>query len=659
MNILIPHKWLLEHLETDASVKKIQECLSLCGPSVERIYDRNGDVVYDIEITTNRVDAMSIRGIAREAAVILPQFGFKAKLKKKEKKALRTIKSTDKLPLPKVVNNPKLCKRTICIILKDVKRTPTPEWMAKRLSMIEMNIHESAIDITNYITHELGHPCHAFDYDKLMATGGKIIIKQATAGKKFTTLDGENYTTVGGEIVFENNKEEIIDLPAIKGTANTSIDDKTNNILLWLETLDAKKVRHASMTHAIRTVAAQLEEKKVDPTLAKDVLLRGVELYQDLCQAKIASEIYDDFPGEKELKTVKISNSRIEEYLGIKLKDEQIKQIMTNLGCQVQISKDGEISTYSITPPSYRPDLTIAADIIEELARIYGYHNLPSILMPSRIPTTYPKDTNFILENMVKHYLVNIGYQEMYTYSMVSAKIAKESDYNLDNHLKIANPLTEDNIYMRRSLIPSLIEAVNANPNRNNLSVFEMANIYHKKDEKELPNEILSLGLISTKPYEQVKGDLDSLLDKLHISNITIEQNNNDQAYIVVNNDKLGKIKIKQNKTTIELIWSQILKHAKNHPTYHPIPKTNSIIEDLTFTIKGKTQIGSIIKNIKQVNEYIKNVKLKDTYQNNYSFTIEYLNPESNIAKEDVEPIRKKIVKLINKHHNGELVGEV
>jgi phenylalanyl-tRNA synthetase beta chain len=305
MNILIPHQWLLEHLDTKATPKKIQEILSLSGPSVEHIYRKQQEEVYDIEVTTNRVDSMSIRGIAREAAVILSQAGIPSQLKSlKLKNQKELIIQGESLPLPQINNNPEISKRVLCVILKNVKKTPTPNWMAKRLLQTDMNVHDSVIDITNYITHELGHPCHAFDYDKLMKSGGVINIVEAEKNEKFTTLDGLDFVTVGGEVVFKNAKNEIIDLPSIKGTANTSIDDNTTNVLLLLESIIAPKVRFASMTHAIRTTAAQLMEKNVDPNLAELVLLRGIELYQQLCKAQIGSQIFDDFP----VKTVPAAN---------------------------------------------------------------------------------------------------------------------------------------------------------------------------------------------------------------------------------------------------------------------------------------------------------------------------------------------------------------
>ncbi|GIK83567.1 MAG: phenylalanine--tRNA ligase beta subunit [Patescibacteria group bacterium] len=662
MNILIPHTWLLEHLDTDADPKKIQEYVSLCGPSVERIYDIESDKVYDIEVTTNRVDGMSIRGIAREAAVILQQFGIKAKLKPNNlPQTLRP--ETEVLPLPKISNDPKLSKRLICVVLKGVQRNPTPEWMAKRLLQTEQNVHDAVIDITNYVTHELGHPCHAFDYDKLMRTGGEINVVEAKAGEKFITLDANEFETVGGEVVFKNGEGDIIDLPSIKGTANTSIDDTTQNVLLLLESIKAEKVRFASMTHAIRTVAAQLMEKNVDPNLAKDVLVRGAQLYQELCNAQIASEIYDDFPGNQPLKPVEVKLETIHEYLGTDaagkqvLTTQEIISILEQLECTVT-SKN---QTLIIQPPSFRPDLTIPADIVEEIARIYGYHKLPSVIMDTQIPTEKQKGVNFTLENRIKRFLASIGLQEIYSYSMVSEQIALQTD-SLENHLKLQNPLTDDRIYLRKSLIPSLNEILDQNSHISDLSVFEIANVYLPK-KNDLPNESLRLSIVSTKPYREVRGILESLLAQFFVTNLQVTQNSDTTGTILVSeNDKeigLGIVTMQSNnRVAIELEFSQLLLILKTHPTYQSIPKTAIVTEDMTFTLPKKIRVGEIMKVMSEVSTLITKVELKDIYNRNYSFAITYHDPKQNIASDDLKPVRKKIVQELEKHQ-GILVGTV
>lgn len=650
MNILIPHQWLLEHLDTDVSPKELQKLVSLSGPSIERIYNREGDKVYDIEVTTNRVDSMSIRGIARESAVILNQFGHKARLKKFTPNKVR-ISTKETLPLPKITNDPKLCKRISCVILKNVQKTTTPEWMAKRLQQTDMSVHNSVIDITNYITHELGHPCHAFDYDKVMNTGGELIVTQAGKDESFTTLDGNKFETLGGEVVFKNGKGEIIDLPSIKGTANTSIDNKTKNVLLLLESIMAPKVRFASMSHSIRTTAAQLMEKNVDPNLIPLTLEFGVQLYTDLCQAEIASEVYDNFPGKVNLEPVSLSLKKLKNYLGISLEIKTIKKILEDLGCEIKTDNKKVI----VQPPTFRPDLTIPADIIEEIARIYGYHNLPSVLMKSAIPLEKPQGINFAIENKIKRFMSAIGWQEIYSYSIVSKEIALQSGESLTNHLKLQNPLTDDKVYLRRSLIPSLVEVININPLEKNLSVFEIANIYIPNKSGELPDEELHLCLVSNKPYREVRGDFEATLRQLFIKEVEI----NKKGDIIVKNSMIGQVSQVENLTAIDLEFKKLLKYVKNHPAYQAIPKTSFINEDLTFQINKATAIGKIIKEIEQQSPLITAVKLKDQYKDNYTFSLEYHDPTKNLSNTDVEPIRKGIVTTVSEKFSAQLIGQI
>lgn len=656
MNILIPHSWLLEHLETAAKPEQIQEFLSLSGPSVERINDQNGEAVYDIEITTNRVDSMSVRGVAREAAAILPQFGIAAKLKPVD--LPEVPKASSPLPLPTILENDELNNRTICVVLRSVNRAETPKWMADRLEQIEMNVHDATIDITNYITHELGYPCHAFDYDKLVSTGNEIRIVEASPEETFTTLDGESFTTVGGEVVFKNGEGIIIDLPSIKGTKNTSIDESTKNVLLLMESIDANKVRFASMTHAIRTTAAQLMEKNVDPNLATNVMKMGVKLYQEICQAEVASEVYDHFPNQKSPQQIKITAEKLAEYLGFNLPLSEAATMLEKLECKTELSNN----VLTVFPPSFRPDIVIPADVIEEIARLYGYHNISSVLMPTAIPLKKPSDTNFHLENTIKEFLATIGWQEMYTYSMVSETEAVASGISLEEHLKIANPLTEDKVYLRRSLIPSLKTAIDNNPEKSPVSVFEIANTYLPQDQA-LPKEILTLAMISTREYRAVRGDLEALFVKLHINDYNIIPTEaNDQVGIIQAGklkETLGQISIKNNQVHIELIMTLLVKLSSSHPTYKALPKNAALIEDLTFTLDQKTRVGLMIQALSKADPMIESVHLKTIYNRNFTFTIIYRHPDQPISSEMVAPIRKQLVSLVESDWQGHLVGEL
>lgn len=659
MNILIPHSWLLEHLETTATPQQIQELLSLSGPSVERIYDKDGEPVYDIEVTTNRVDSMCVRGIAREAAVILSEAGIPSQLKSVSH-AVPVI-GEQQLTLPHVIDKEGLCKRTLAVVLSNVSHAPTPDWMAKRLTWIEQNIHDAMIDITNYVTHELGHPCHAFDYDKVMKLGGTIEVRTAQAGQTFTTLDGASFTTVGGEIVFTNASGEIIDFPAIKGTANTSVDKSTQNVLFWIESLPAEKVRHGSMSHAIRTVAAQLNEKNVDPCMADDVVKKAIELYTSICGAQQASDVLDVFVHKPQPQIITVPLSTCSRYLGIELPVAQIKDILIKLGCIVEVSAD----TLVVTPPTFRPDITIPADIVEEIARIYGYHRLPSVLMDTAIPTIYPQGVDFALESKTKRFLATVGLQEVFTYSLVSEKIAQESGYSLDEHLALQNPLTEDRVYLRRTLIPSLREVCTANPQRSQLSVFEFAHTY-QPSRGELPQQDMHLTLYIQLPYRAARGILEVYARQvLFMPELTIKSMAGaPQGTILVatanSEHTLGTIEVDSfGATCIDLVWREVLKHARKHPEYHPQPKYPAITEDLTFTLHHAVTVGSVIETIRGIDPLIHSVDLLGLYKKNTSFRITYLDVSKPLSSAEVEPLRKKIVAVIAEKQLGVLVGEL
>jgi phenylalanyl-tRNA synthetase beta chain len=676
MNILIPHHWLLDHLKTTASPAQIQKYLSLCGPSVERTIKVKGQPVYDIEVTTNRVDMMSVRGIAREAAAILPEFNIPAKLKPLNIPSLSSL-STKPLAL-RIVNDPKLCHRILAIKLKNTIIKASPKWLQDRLIEVGQRPLNNVIDITNYITWEIGHPIHAFDYDRLK--NKTIIIRLAQKGETLTTLDDQTHTMVGGEVVFDDGTGEIIDLPGIMGTKNTVVTNQTKNVLLWIESVVPEKIRFTSMTHAIRSQAAVLNEKSVDPELGLTAILRAVSLYQKITKAQLGSKLVDIYPQKPNLKTTTLTQKLLDTYLGIQLKPQRVIRILKNLGCQVKTTQHSRTSpglnldklhpiSYSITPPTWRAqDLTIPAEYVEEIARIYGYHNLPSVVMATPIPDT-PPDENFKLEHQIKQWLADWGLQEVYTYSMVSKPLVLQSGNKLKDHLKIKNSLSDDWVYLRRSLIPSHLQVITDNQNKELVSIFEMANVYHPK-KNDLPHEELQLTITTTQKYSYLKGILDALLQKLFITNTSIIPVEKADAPFIDNQtaeiyaDKtfigyIGGVGYRQKTYCLELLVKPLLKVAHTHPRYIPVIATPPIIEDLTFTLPPKTYLGEVIETISKQSQLIESVDLTKTYQQNYTFQITYRNPKKSLTDKDILPLRKKIVSALKKSFSAALVGKL
>lgn len=657
MNILIPHSWLLEHLQTAAKPEDIQKQLSLSGPSIERIYEIEGEPVYDIEVTTNRVDSMSVRGIAREAAVILTQAGFPSKLKPEGPlpgfMVNPLFKRNKQLPLPNIVNDVTLCRRIMCVVLADVSHESSPIWMQTRLKQVGINVHDAIIDITNYITHDLGHPCHAFDYDKVMALGGMIKIKKAAKEKQLTLLDGTKITTQGGEVVFENEHGEIIDLPGIKGTANTGVTNATVNVLFWIESIEPSLIRFTSMTHAIRTVAAQLNEKNVDPELATATLAKGIQLFSELAAAKPIPETFLDLYSEKrELPVIKVPLSRVQEYLGILVNPKTITDILKSLGCTVDPQEDA----IDVQPPSWRPDITIPEDVVEEIARIYGYHKLPSVLMDGSIPTNRPSDTNFGLEHQAKSLLAHLGGFEVYTYSMISEKAAKLESDNLETtHLKLKNPLTEDMVYLRRTLWTSHVDILKL---QSPPFVFELANTYVPNTSSgTLPKEELHLTLSSAKEERHLKGVLSAILASLYLPPASYKVKGKSEAQIYASDILLGRLIFYHNLTFIDLDWKTLVMTARKYPSVRPISKLSPIIEDMTFSFNKPIYVEEIMSAIKTVSPLIDHIEFKDVFKHNYSFTI-YYQPKEEMKTEEIAPLRKKIAEVLETY-NGSIVGKL
>jgi phenylalanyl-tRNA synthetase beta chain len=643
MNILIPYSWLKEHVQTNANAKQFANSLSLCGPTVNRLIKNDDDYIFDIEVTTNRVDAMSVRGIAREAAAILPQFGYRAKLKPL---VFPDIKSDKPLGI-KIVDKENLSKRTLAIKLTNITLAPSPKWLADRLISVGQRPLANAIDITNYVMWEIGHPIHAFDYDKISEK--KIVIRKASEGEKLITLDNKIRILKGGEIVFDDSKGEIIDLPGIMGTKNTVVDKDSKNILLWIESLDPASIRRVSMSLSLRSQAAVLNEKGIDPQLALDAILRAIDLYQVICSAKISSRLIDTNPKKYTKKSITIGNDFINQRLGINISPDRCKNILEKLGFEVK----AKTNNLKVFIPSWRAlDILIPEDIIEEIARIYGYFHLPSKLPEGKLPSR-PTDNPFDFEKHLKRIMADMKAIEIYTLSLVAKK------YVSQNALKLKNPLGNEMEYLRTSLMPSLEEAVKLNSNQKDpYLIFEVANTYHAVKDN-LPEEKMTLaGVFANTGYRKAKGVVESLLEKLNINYNFVQEEADGflaskRLAVYCNNKLLGEFGINLNSFLYFEFYTESLRSAfRPIAGYRHIPKYPPQIEDLTLIFPEKTLIGKALDIIKK-QKHISNATLVDTYKDSYTFRVWYQNPKKTLTDSEVEEIRKKLLSDLKKKCAG------
>lgn len=643
MNIKILDSWLREYLKTKASPREIAQALSLTSLSVEKVEKLEEDFIYEMEITTNRPDLFSILGIAREASAVLPQFEIGAIFS-----PLNLTKGEENLtPFPiQIENNPKLVNR-ICAVVMEVKIGKSPVEISKRLESTDIRSLNNVIDVTNYVMRTVGHPTHVFDFDRLGAK--KIKIREGRTGEKIITLDGKTYLLQGGEIVAADENNKIIDLLGIMGLANTVVTDKTTKILYFVDNNDKAKIRQTSMGLGIRTDAATLNEKGVDPNLAIDALNYGIELFTKNANGKQLSNILDIYDNKPKEKSVKVSFEKINKVIGVKIEEKKAVDSLRALGFKVK-QTEGNLS---VNVPSFRSnDVENEEDIIEEISRIYGYYKLPSILPPQ---TSDKKVFNYIndfyFEQKVKNAMKYWGYTESYTYSFVSEEMYQGP---IEEAVEVANPLTSDFVYMRNSLIPSLLKVVDENKNFEEIKIFEIANIYLKRDKK-LPLEIPTFSGVLKKEnasFYEIKGLVEEVLLDLGVNNLLFKKSTKSSlgASLYIEKDYIGEIEVLDSDIVdFELNFKTILKYANVKKEFVEFAKFPPVVEDLTLVVPDKISSDDTISFIKQQDSKIAEVNFVDSYQDSKTFHIVYQDPQKNLTKKEVFEIRKKILENLGK----------
>jgi len=641
MNIKILDSWLREYVKTKATPEKIGELLSLSSVSVERIEKFGNDFTYDIEVTTNRPDLMSVIGIARETTTVLKQNGIEAEFLPPKLTQLQTPKKD----LIKIENDPKLVNR-LCAAVMEVEIGDSPKEIKDRLESSGTRSLNNLIDVTNYVMKTIGHPTHVFDFDRLNTQ--VLTIREAKKGEIIKTLDEKTYTLNGGEIVAVNDKDEIIDLLGIMGLKNSVVTEKTKRILFFINNNEPNKIRKASMSLGIRTEAAVVNEKNLDRELAFDALLYGIQLYKQIAKGEVISDIIDIYPNKLREKNIEVSLEKINKIIGAEIDPEKALESLSALGFKATIG-NGKIK---VKVPSFRiGDVEIEEDVIEEIARIYGYQNLPSVLpiQTQIIPHQFANE--FYFENKIKQAMKYWGFTETYTYSMVSEELLEGP---LAEAVEIDNPLNEEFVYMRKTLVPSLLKVVSDNKSDETIKIFEIANIYNKRPNS-LPEEILSFAGVIKKEkisFYEAKGIIEQLCFDSGIKKLSFRQSEKagNGASIYINKDYLGEIEILDTHLIdFELNFALLLKNASIKKEYKPLGKFPPIVEDLSITVDTNIKTEELITCIQSQSALITDVTLKDSYRDSRTFHIYYKDPEKNLTNEDVSKIREKIITSLQK----------
>ncbi len=650
MNIKILDSWLREYLKTKSTPKQIARNLSLAIVCIEHVDRYKNDFIYDIEVTTNRPDLASVVGLAQEAAAVLPQFGIQASFIPPK---LVEPKEKPTQPVPLVIKNDNTLVNRICAVVMNVTLKPSPQDIQGRLEASGMRSLNNLIDITNYVMRTIGHPTHVFDYDRIAR--GTLVIRASRKGESIITLNGKKHILAGGDIIAEDGDGTIVDLLGVMGLENSVTTDSTKRILYFIDNNNSTRIRNTSMHLGIRTEAAVLNEKDIDPELVYNALLFGIELYKKTAQASIASDLIDIYPNKVTARKIQINEEKINSIIGVPIPLQQSNAILTNLGFKTKI-KGKTIDV--VVPTSRTQDISQEEDLVEEIARLYGYHNIPSVLPPFVSPVIQPLEkSDFFWEQKAKEALKYWGFTECYTYSFVSEDMYEGP---AEEGLAIKNPLNEEGAYMRRTLIPSLLHVIKENPQKETVRIFEVANVYIPSTNN-LPIETLRLGIVIKKQevsYFELKGVIEQLLTDLGINQITFKKRSSGGlgADVFIGTECIGELEILDDSlVNAELNFDGIKQHATLKKKFKPLVKYPPIIEDLAFIIDENMLTADIIEEIKKQSSLIVSAWLLDQYKLTRTFHIVYQHPEKNLTNEHVREVRYKITNTLKKKFDATL----
>ena len=645
-----PISWLKEYVDITSNINDLMWKMTEIGLTCESYDEIEGDKILDIEVTPNRPDWLSITGIAREIAII----------------------ENSKLTLPKLSDIPKptqnlpinisfktnLTGGYAGITISGVKVGDSPAWMQKRLISIGLRPINNLVDITNYVMFELGCPIHVFDYDKFLSTD--LSMQLSKGSEEFVSVDGLKYKLPPDTLIIKDTNR-VIDLCGIKGGQNTGISESTKNIFIHTPIYNGSYIRKTSQALKLKSDASYIYERGPNPKIIPDTLKRVVTLVLELAGGEVASKPIFKIDKFIKDKIISFDLDDLNKFLGISIQKELVLKILEHLDFSPKITG----ATIKCIVPNFRSDVNLVEDIYEEIARIYSYNKFPRTL-PSgkmasvKIPYFYDREFELVLKNIVS----SAGYFEISSEALTSKEIIEKSGLNPENHIRIANPVSAEYEFMRTSLIPTLLAGIKVNT-QENLKIFEYGKVYFAPVEKATEVYKIS-GVLRNSNFENVKGLVDLVLEKLNITNFEIKSfaishglwHPNRAGVIEMDGEELGIFgeispKVLHNLTIKGEIFGfeldvTILKKFRNSYLFKPIPKFPPQIEDVTLVIKGKTEVGKVINEIKRAS-FVDDVTMLGTYQNTISIRINYSDVNKTLTDKEVAEIRKSILGTLSK----------
>ena len=669
--LTIPSAFVEDHKKDGIYILDHQDSFEL-GMDVRDVLGIN-DALIEFEITSNRPDCRSIIGIAREAAVTLGK-----ELKYPEIK----VQACDEEMSFEIDIQTDLCKRYCGRVVKDVKVGPSPYWMQRKLIEAGMRPISNIVDITNYVMLELGQPLHAFDLDDIKYN--KMTVKMAEEGEKFTTLDGVERTLTSDMLVI-GNQDKTLDLAGIMGGENSEIKDTTTSIFIEGASFAKENIRATSKKLGLRTEASSRFEKGIDINLAEEAVNRACQLIEELGCGTVLNGMLDYYPQKEEVQKVTVNPVRINKLLGVNVPMDQFINILESLEfkCNLVSSEVLELEV-----PTFRLDITEDADILEEIARIYGYDNIPAASLEGNATAGVKTDKQKFIDN-VKSNSIACGLNEILTYSFVSPrgvdKINLPANDEKRNFVKIMNPLGEETSVMRTTLIPNMLDVISTNISHKveEVSAFECGNTFIPQEGLPIETKKYCVGMYGKEvDFFVLKGVIESVLNNVGLKGYEIEPETTNLTFhpgrcakIVYNNIYIGTFgelhpnvienyNLGQRVYVAEINIDTVFENLNLTKSYNPLPKYPSTSRDIALIVKDEVFVKQIEDIIKANGEdLVESYKLFDVYKGaqieeghkSIAYSITYRSKDKTLTDEDVAKVHEKILSELSEKLNANL----
>ena len=676
---------------------------AVVGTPAKEYYNVKSDYVLEVDITPNRVDATSHFGVARDLAAYLKQNGKPANLKRP---SVDAFKIDDEVPAIEVVveNKKEACLRYSGITIKNVTVKESPEWLQNRLKVIGLRPINNVVDITNYILHGVGQPLHSFDADKIK--GNKVVVRSATEGAKFVTLDGVERTLTDRDLMI-CNVEEPMCIAGVFGGLDSGVTEQTKNVFLESATFHPTWIRKTARRFGLNTDASFRYERGLDPNQTVEVMKRAALLIQEVAGGTITGAIQDIYPVPVAPYRVELTYDKVNTLIGKVIPVETVKSILESLEMKI-VSETAEGLVIDV--PVYRIDVQRDVDVIEDILRIYGYNNVEfSDNVKSNLSYQTPTDRSYKLQNLISEQLCGCGFNEILNNSLTrSAYYDNLSTYPVSHCVMLMNPLSADLNCMRQTLLFGGLESVEHNAKRKNGNIrfFEFGNCYdynidHKKEDETLAefSEDYRLGLWvsgsrvdNNWAHPNEKSSVYEL--KAYVENILVRLGVNLQKVIFGNlaNDiysaglsittssgrQLGTMGIVSPKICkeldietdvyyAELSWTLLMKEIKKSKvTFSEISKFPAVKRDLALLLEKNVQFAEIEKiATESERKLLKDVALFDVYEGknlpagkkSYAVSFYLQDEGKTLNDKQIDAIMKKIQTNLEQKLGAQLRG--